>query len=117
MRDRVCAAALAAAALGGCGADPAPARFDPATTISYGSVGTRAEIDCAGKTLAVGGSNNTLRVRGTCASVIVDGSDNRITLAGVDSEVRVSGVNNTVGFAGGDPVVTDTGTGNRIGRG
>ena len=113
---RVCATALAVLLAAGCGgSDPA---VNPADIISYDSLGTRAEIDCEnGKSLVVGGSNNTLTVRGICRSVRVDGADNRITIERIDAELSVDGVNNTVGYAEGDPEVTDTGTGNRIGAG
>ena len=50
-------------------------------TINYGSFGTTADIDCAdGKSLNIGGSNNTLTVKGTCANVNIGGADNKVTL-------------------------------------
>lgn len=88
------------------------------STINYSSVGTTADIDCGdGKSLNVGGSNNTLRVTGTCASVSVGGADNRITLERVDVAVSVVGLNNIVSYKAGDPAVDDEGSGNRIARG
>ena len=116
MAVRVCATALAVLLAAGCGSG-SPA-VNPADVITYDSLGTRAEIDCEnGKSLVVGGSNNTLTVRGICRSVRVGGADNRITVERIDAELSVDGVNNTVSYAEGDPEVTDTGTGNRIGAG
>ena len=87
-------------------------------TINYGSVGTTADIDCAdGKSLTVGGSNNTLTVKGTCASVQVGGADNKITFDTVDKEINVVGLNNTVTFSNGDPTLNDLGSGNSITKG
>ena len=56
------------------------AQVEVGNTINYGSFGTTASIDCAdGKALNVGGSNNTLTVKGTCANVNIGGTDNKIT--------------------------------------
>jgi len=113
----VMAAPLLALLLTGCGEDPPPSRVDFDNTISYGSLGTSADIDCGqGKSLNVGGSNNTLKVFGTCASVSVSGADNTITLERVDGELTVRGLNNTVTYRDGEPDVEDSGAGNRIGR-
>ena len=87
-------------------------------TINYGSFGTTADIDCAdGKSLNVGGSNNTLTVKGTCANVNIGGADNKVTLDKVDKELSVVGLNNTVTYKHGDPKVNDTGSGNTISKG
>jgi len=118
MRRAVCAAAMTtlAAALVGCGSDGSAGTVGP--TITYGSYGSNADIDCGnGKSLTVAGSNNTLTVTGSCASVRVDGADNTIKLARIDGELSVVGLNNTVTYKGGDPSVDDTGSGNRISRG
>ncbi len=81
-------------------------------TINYGSFGTTTEIDCAdGKSLNVGGSNNTLTVKGSCASVNIGGADNKIVFEKVDKELSVVGLNNTVTYKGGDPKVNNLGTG------
>jgi hypothetical protein len=89
-----------------------------ANTINYGSVGTTADIDCAdGKSLTIGGSNNTLTVKGTCANVNIGGADNRISFAKIDSGLSVVGLNNTVSYKDGDPKVDDTGSGNSIRKG
>lgn len=86
-------------------------------TINYGSFGTTADIDCGrGKSLNVGGSNNTLKVSGTCASVSVGGADNTITVNRIDGELSVVGLNNTVSYKDGDPAVNDQGSGNRIAK-
>ena len=79
--------------LAGCGSDSSDTNTPTATagssgaqveignTINYGSFGTTADIDCAdGKSLNVGGSNNTLTVKGTCANVNIGGADNKITI-------------------------------------
>ncbi len=114
MRVPLCAAVTAAAAaLTGCGSgEPA----DPAVgTITYGSLGTRADIDCGdGKSLTVGGSNNRLTVIGRCGSVRVGGADNTITFEQIDGDLSVAGLNNTITYRAGDPAVEDSGTGNRI---
>jgi hypothetical protein len=89
-----------------------------ANTINYGSVGTTADIDCAdGKSLTIGGSNNTLTVKGTCDNVNIGGADNRITLDKISGGLSVVGLNNTVSYKDGDPKVNDTGSGNSIRRG
>lgn len=107
----------------GSGGDTAGTDVGPATgasievagTINYGSFGTKSDIDCAeGKSLNIGGSNNVLKVRGTCRTVSVGGADNTITLERVDGELNVVGLNNNVSYAAGDPAVTDAGAGNRI---
>ena len=64
------------------------AQVEIGNTINYGSFGTTADIDCAdGKSLNVGGSNNTLTVKGTCANVNIGGADNTITFETVDKEL------------------------------
>lgn len=86
-------------------------------TINYGSFGTTAEVDCAdGKSLNVGGSNNTLRVRGTCESVNVSGADNRITVERVNKSLTITGLDNTVTYRRGEPKVDDNGSGNTVNR-
>jgi Protein of unknown function (DUF3060) len=120
---------IAAAALGGltaCGGDDRPAgptatagssgaQIEFGNTINYGSFGTTATIDCAdGKSLNVGGSNNTLTVTGTCSAVNVGGADNKITLAKVDNDLSVVGLNNTIVYEDGEPRVNNLGTGNDI---
>lgn len=116
MAVRLCAAASVVLLTAGCGSGDTA--VNPADIITYDSLGTRAEIDCEnGKSLVVGGSNNTLTVRGICASVSVRGADNRITADRIDGTLSVDGVNNTVGYAAGDPTIVDTGTGNRVGAG
>lgn len=105
--------------LAGCGSAPdrAGSKVEVGTTINYGSFGTKADIDCGqGKSLNVGGSNNTLKVTGTCASVSVGGADNTITVNRIDGELSVVGLNNRVTYRSGDPVVNDTGTGNQISK-
>jgi len=94
------------------------AQVEVGNTINYGSFGTTADIDCAdGKSLNVGGSNNTLTVKGTCASVNIGGADNKITFDSVDQELSVVGLNNTVTYKAGDPKVEDLGSGNKISKG
>lgn len=86
-----------------------------ANTINYGSVGTTADIDCAdGKSLTIGGSNNTLTVKGTCKNVNIGGADNRLTFDEISDGLSVVGLNNTVSYQAGDPKVNDTGSGNTI---
>lgn len=119
---------LAAIALAGCGStskdSPSPtatagqsgAQVEVGNTINYGSFGTTAEIDCAdGKSLNVGGSNNTLTVKGTCASVNIGGADNKITFGTIDKELSVVGLNNTITYKG-DPKVNNLGSGNTLNK-
>ncbi|MGB3480611.1 MAG: DUF3060 domain-containing protein [Mycobacterium sp.] len=124
------AAAIGVTALAGCGSESSDTASPTATagtsgaqvevgnTINYGSFGTTAEIDCAdGKSLNVGGSNNTLTVTGTCASVNIGGADNRIAFDTVDNSLSVVGINNSVTYADGDPKVDNLGSGNKIEKG
>jgi hypothetical protein len=119
---------LSAIALAGCGstsndstsptatAGKSGAQVEVGNTINYGSFGTTTEIDCAdGKSLNVGGSNNTLTVKGSCASVNIGGADNKITFDKIDSELSVVGLNNTVTYKG-DPKVNNLGSGNTINK-
>jgi hypothetical protein len=86
-------------------------------TVNYGSFGTTAEIDCAdGKSLNVGGSNNTLTVKGSCASVNIGGADNKITFEKIDKELSVVGLNNTINYKG-EPKVNNLGSGNTLNKG
>lgn len=99
----------------GSGGDKHGTQVQVGSTINYGSVGTKADIDCGqGKSLNVGGSNNTLKVTGTCASVSIGGADNIINVSRIDGQLSVVGLNNKVTYTDGDPDVNDTGTGNQI---
>jgi Protein of unknown function (DUF3060) len=128
----VAAAVVSAATLGlaGCGSEsgetntptatagPSGAQLEIGNTINYTSFGTEADIDCAdGKSLNVGGANNTLTVKGTCANVNIGGSDNKITFDRIDKEIALVGLNNTIIYKAGDPAVSDTGSGNKINKG
>jgi Protein of unknown function (DUF3060) len=94
------------------------AQLDIGNTINYGSFGTTTDIDCGnGKSLNVGGSNNTLTVKGTCGSVSVGGADNKITLDKIDSQLHVVGLNNTITYKGGNPTVNNVGANNTINKG
>lgn len=94
------------------------AQFDIGNTINYGSFGTTTEIDCAnGKSLNVGGSNNTLTVKGSCGTVTIGGADNKITLDKIDSQLSVVGFNNTITYKNGDPKVENLGSNNTIKKG
>lgn len=94
------------------------AQVEIGNTINYGSFGTTADIDCAqGKALNVGGSNNTLTIKGTCSSVNIGGADNKVTLDNVQTEISVVGIDNTVVYKGGDPKVEDLGSGNKVSKG
>ena len=94
------------------------AQVEVGNTINYGSFGTTADIDCAdGKSLNVGGSNNTLTVKGTCANVNIGGADNKITFDKIDKEISVVGLNNTVTYKDGDPKVNDPARDNKIKKG
>jgi hypothetical protein len=124
-----CAIAASALGLAGCGsqsktngpnvtAGTSGAQVEIGNTINYGSFGTTADIDCAdGKSLNVGGSNNTLTVKGTCASVNIGGADNKITFDKIDKELSVVGLNNIVTYKDGTPKIDDLGSGNKISKG
>ncbi|MBO0880643.1 MAG: DUF3060 domain-containing protein [Mycobacterium sp.] len=94
------------------------AQLDVGNTINYGSFGTTTDIDCGnGKSLNVGGSNNTLTVKGTCGSVSIGGADNKITLDKIDNQLHVVGFNNTITYKDGSPKVDNVGTNNTINKG
>jgi Protein of unknown function (DUF3060) len=91
------------------------AQFDIGNTINYGSLGTTTTLDCGdGKSLNVGGSNNTLTVKGTCGTVSIGGADNKITIDKIDKQLNVVGFNNTVSYKDGSPKVDNLGSGNTI---
>ncbi|GBE66806.1 hypothetical protein MFM001_32680 [Mycobacterium sp. MFM001] len=94
------------------------AQFEVGNTINYGSFGTTTDLDCAdGKSLNVGGSNNTLTVKGTCGTVSIGGADNKITFDKIDKQLSVVGLNNTITYKNGDPKVDNLGSGNNISKG
>ncbi len=122
-------AAAAVTGLAGCGADSGDSTTPTATfgteggqveignTINFSSVGTTTELDCAdGKSLNIGGNNNKLTVRGSCANANIGGADNTVTMDRVDKGLSVVGFNNTVSYKQGDPKVNDTGSGNKISK-
>ena len=124
------ATAVVATVLTGCGgqdknpADPTATagksggQVEIGNTINYGSFGTTTDLDCAdGKALNVGGSNNTLTVRGTCSSVNIGGADNKITFEEIGSDISIVGLNNTITYKNGDPKVSNLGSGNTINKG
>jgi Protein of unknown function (DUF3060) len=93
------------------------AQFDIGNTINYGSLGTTTTLDCGdGKSLNVGGSNNTLTVKGTCGTVSIGGADNKITIDKIDKQLNVVGFDNTISYKAGDPKVDNLGSGNTINR-
>jgi hypothetical protein len=96
----------------------ASSQYQIGNTLDYGSFGTTADLDCAdGKTLNVGGSNNTQTVKGTCSSVHIGGTDNKITFDKIDQHLRVLGLNNTITYKDGNPKVDNLGSGNTINKG
>ena len=114
--------AMAAFGISGCPSKKQEADKPPVAefgnTINDGTFGATETRDCAdGKSLNIGGSKNTLTVKGRCASVIIGGDDNKITFDKVDTELIVAGLNNTVSYRNGDPQVQDLGTGNTITKG
>ena len=115
-------AVLAAFGITGCGSKkqeaPGPPVAEMGNTINDGTFGATETRDCAdGKSLNIGGSKNTLTVKGRCDSVIIGGDDNKITFDKVDTELTVAGLNNTITYRNGDPSVQDLGTGNSITKG
>ena len=93
------------------------AQFDIGNTINYGSLGTTTTLDCGnGKSLNVGGSNNTLTVTGTCGTVSIGGADNKITIDKIENQLNVVGFNNTITYKDGNPKVDNLGNGNTINK-
>ncbi|WP_428342290.1 DUF3060 domain-containing protein [Mycobacterium sp.] len=93
------------------------AQFDIGNTINYGSLGTTTTLDCGdGKSLNVGGSNNTLTVKGSCGTVSIGGADNKITIDKIDKQLNVVGFNNTISYKDGAPKVENLGSGNTINK-
>lgn len=87
-------------------------------TINDGTFGRADTLDCAdGKSLNIGGSQNTLTVKGRCDSVNIGGDENEVTFEQVDTQLIVVGLNNTVTYRQGDPNIQDLGTGNTIAKG
>lgn len=103
-------------------AAPAPtstgAQFDIGNTINYVSTGTTTTLDCGdGKSLNVGGFNNTLTVRGTCGTVSIGGGDNKITVDKIDRQLNVVGSHNAISYKDGDPKIENLGSGNTVNKG
>jgi Protein of unknown function (DUF3060) len=94
------------------------AQVEIGNTINFGSFGITADVDCVyGKSLNVGGSDNTLTVKGACADLRVGGSNNTITLNQVDKLISVAGTNNKITFTAGEPKVEKLGESNQITKG
>ena len=95
-------ASSSAAGTAGTSAAPTTAQVEVGNTINYSAVGTTREIDCAnGKSLTVGGANNTLTVKGTCTKANIGGTDNKVTFEKVDQELDVVGMHATVTYKDG----------------
>jgi Protein of unknown function (DUF3060) len=93
------------------------AQFDIGNTINYVSTGTTTTLDCGdGKSLNVGGFNNTLTVKGACGMVSIGGGDNKITVDKIARQLNVVGSHNTVSYKDGDPKVENLGSGNTINK-
>ncbi|MUL49537.1 DUF3060 domain-containing protein [Mycobacterium sp. CBMA293] len=108
----------AAAATTAVSGAPTTAQVEVGNTINYSAVGTTRDLDCAnGKSLTVGGANNTLTVKGTCSKANIGGTDNKVTFEKVDQELDVVGMHATVTYKDGSPKVTNTGTGNAVSKG
>lgn len=113
---------ITALAIAGCGSKkqetPGPAVAEMGNTINDGTFGSTETRDCGdGKSLNIGGSQNTLTVTGRCDSVIIGGDDNKISFEKVDTELIVAGLNNTITYRDGAPQVQDLGDGNTIKKG
>ena len=105
----------AAAGTTGISGAPTTAQVEVGNTINYSAVGTTRDLDCGtGKSLTVGGANNTLTVKGTCAKANIGGTDNKVTFEKIDQELAVVGMHATVIYKAGSPKVTNTGTGNSV---
>ncbi|MEZ0050748.1 hypothetical protein ABIA30_001746 [Mycobacterium sp. MAA66] len=103
-------------ASGGSSAGGSP--VEVGNTINYTSTGSTNELDCgSGKSLTIGGANNTLTVKGTCATVNIGGTDNKVKLDKISTELDVVGMNATVTYKDGSPKVSNTGSGNTVQKG
>jgi Protein of unknown function (DUF3060) len=107
----------------GASSTPAPsttstgAQFDIGNTINYVSTGTTTTLDCGdGKSLNVGGFNNTLTVKGTCGTVSIGGGDNKVTVDKITKHLNVVGSHNAINYKDGDPKVENLGSGNTINK-
>jgi hypothetical protein len=107
----------------GASSAPAPsttstgAQFDIGNTINYVSTGTTTTLDCGdGKSLNVGGFNNTLTVKGTCGTVSIGGGDNKITVDKISKHLNVVGSHNAINYKDGDPKVENLGSGNTVNK-
>ena len=99
-------------------AGPSGVQAEVGNTVNFMSTGTTITLDCAdGKSLTVGGSNNTLTVTGTCHSVNIGGADNKVTLDNVDGDITTVGLNNRVIYRNGEPRINDVGSDNSIEKG
>jgi hypothetical protein len=93
------------------------AQFDIGNTINYVSTGTTTTLDCGdGKSLNVGGFNNTLTVTGACGTVSIGGGDNKITVDKIGGQLNVVGSHNAISYKDGDPKVENLGSGNTINK-
>jgi hypothetical protein len=93
------------------------AQFDIGNTINYVSTGTTTTLDCGdGKSLNVGGFNNTLTVKGACGTVSIGGGDNKITVDKIGRQLNVVGSHNAISYKDGDPKVENLGSGNTINK-
>ena len=80
--------------------------------------GHHHHLDCAsGKSLNVGGSDNTLTVTGTCETATITGANNKITFDKVNTRITVLGMDNTITYKDGDPKVDKIGQSNTINKG
>jgi len=87
-------------------------------TISYGSFRTSNDIDCAsGKDLDIGGSNNTLTIRGVCSTVTIGGASNTVAIAQVDKAITILGTDNSLTYHAGDPKIDNIGADNTVAKG
>ena len=72
-------------------------------TVNYGSIGTTADLDCAGgKSLNVGGFRQHPDRQGHLRTACIGGADNKITFDTIDN-LSVVGLNNTITYKDGDP--------------
>lgn len=113
---------IAAVGITGCGSKKQeadkPAVAEINNTINDGTFEKAETLDCGdGKSLNIGGSKNTLTVKGRCGSVVIGGDDNKVTFDKVDTELTVAGLNNSVTYRAGEPNIQDLGTGNTIAKG
>lgn len=86
--------------------------------IQINGVGQRQTIPCDGRRVAISGSDNVIRLTGTCASLDLNGVDNQVTLTvAPNGTISVAGTGQVVRWSStGRPTVNTQGVDNQVTR-